>query len=100
MSECGGWRCVQGYVCEYQRRSTCKYTRREEILMLPLYTHTHTHTHTHTSMNNLMFLLQVVQSLYYLQEGGRVKEEVKEKEERKGKWREEGGEEEDSVCTH
>ena len=39
--------------------------------------------HTHTSVNNLMFFFQVVQSLYYLQEGGRVKEEVKEKEGRK-----------------
>ena len=38
--------------------------------------------HTHTSVNNLMFFFQVVQSLYYLQEGGRVKE-VKEKEGRK-----------------
>ena len=43
------------------------------------------HAHTHTSVNNLMFFFQVVQSLYYLQERGRVKEEVKEKEGRKGK---------------
>ena len=56
--------------------------------------------HTHTSVNNLMFFLQVVQSLYYLQERGRVKEEVKEKEGRKVRWRQEGGEEKDSVCTH
>ena len=60
----------------------------------------HTHTHTHTSVNNLMFFLQVVQSLYYLQERGRVKEEVKEKEGRKVRWRQERGEEKDSVCTH
>ena len=56
--------------------------------------------HTHTSVNNLMFFLQVVQSLYYLQERGRVKEEVKEKEGRKVRWRQEGGGEKDSVCTH